>query len=212
MSNDNRTFIAHPLLRARDWQHREQLDRVCQWWRDGGSGVCALIRIGGAGKTVIAARFLQRLPGVLPVDAAGREQDPRRPWASGQVTIRPTPPRSTCWKRSSTTRSSPATSARRTKSTGTGSAGTKISAGVWARTSGASGSAARLPAASRRRKSLSGWLWSSAASPQTNWGLAARTSPLDPSHPLSRPRPRAAGRGSGCPGRLPRRPRLAAQT
>ena len=69
MATDNRTFIAHPLLRARDWQHREQLDRVCQWWRETGSGVCALIGIGGAGKTAIADRFLQVLPGVLPLAA-----------------------------------------------------------------------------------------------------------------------------------------------
>ena len=34
-----------------------------------GQGVCALIGIGGAGKTAIADRFLQVLPGVLPLDA-----------------------------------------------------------------------------------------------------------------------------------------------
>ncbi|MEX1027232.1 MAG: TIR domain-containing protein [Candidatus Paceibacterota bacterium] len=54
------------LLRARDWQERPQLDAVCRWWADGGAGVCALLGIGGAGKTAIADRFLQLLPNVLP--------------------------------------------------------------------------------------------------------------------------------------------------
>ena len=62
-------YFVHTLLRARDWQHRPQLDAVCDWWRGGGQGVCALIGIGGAGKTAIADRFLQVVPGVLPLDA-----------------------------------------------------------------------------------------------------------------------------------------------
>jgi hypothetical protein len=62
-------YFVHTLLRARDWQHRPQFDRVCDWWRGGGQGTCALIGIGGAGKTAIADRFLQVLPGVLPPDA-----------------------------------------------------------------------------------------------------------------------------------------------
>ena len=82
-------YFVHTLLRARDWQHRPQLDEVCDWWRGshvgeslrdsqsasespiriGSQGVCALIGIGGAGKTAIADRFLQLLPGVLPLDA-----------------------------------------------------------------------------------------------------------------------------------------------
>ncbi len=56
-------------MRAHDWQHRPQLDQVCEWWRGGGTGVCALVGIGGAGKTAIADRFLQILPGVIPQDA-----------------------------------------------------------------------------------------------------------------------------------------------
>ena len=59
-------YLYHSLLRARDWQHRPQLDDVCDWWKSGGQGVCALIGIGGAGKTAIADRFLQIVPGVLP--------------------------------------------------------------------------------------------------------------------------------------------------
>jgi len=35
-------FFVHSLLRAHNWQHRPQLDGVCDWWRAGGHGVCAL--------------------------------------------------------------------------------------------------------------------------------------------------------------------------
>jgi hypothetical protein len=67
------SYIVHSLLRARDWQHRPQLDDVCEWWRgvdgiQGGRGVCALIGMGGAGKTAVAERFLKVLPGGLPED------------------------------------------------------------------------------------------------------------------------------------------------
>lgn len=57
------------LLRARDWQDRPELDHVRGWWRDGGKGVAALVGIGGAGKTAIADRFLQILPGAYPEHA-----------------------------------------------------------------------------------------------------------------------------------------------
>ena len=68
MSSSNRSnYFVHSLLRAHDWQHRPQLDQVCDWWKRGGTGVCALVGIGGAGKTAIAERFLQVLPGVMPV-------------------------------------------------------------------------------------------------------------------------------------------------
>ena len=56
----------HRLLRARDWQGRPEFDQLCDWWRSGGHGVCALVGIGGAGKTAIAERFLQVLPGGYP--------------------------------------------------------------------------------------------------------------------------------------------------
>ncbi len=46
--------FAHWLLRARDWQHRPEFDDLCEWWRGGWGGVCALVGIGGAGKTAIA--------------------------------------------------------------------------------------------------------------------------------------------------------------
>lgn len=58
--------FVHYLLRARDWQDQPEFGELCQWWRDGGSGVCALVGIGGAGKTAIADRFLQVLPGGYP--------------------------------------------------------------------------------------------------------------------------------------------------
>jgi hypothetical protein len=61
-------YFVYSLLRARDWQHRPQLDDVCQWWRGGGRGVLALVGMGGAGKTAIAERFLRVLPGGLPPD------------------------------------------------------------------------------------------------------------------------------------------------
>ena len=62
-------FFVHSLLRAHDWQHRPQLDDVCQWWRNGGRGVLALVGMGGAGKTAIVERFLRVLPGGLPSDS-----------------------------------------------------------------------------------------------------------------------------------------------
>jgi hypothetical protein len=65
--NSNPTnYFAHTLLRARDWQHRPEFDRVCTWWRNGGQGVCGLVGMGGAGKTAIVDRFLRVLPGVMP--------------------------------------------------------------------------------------------------------------------------------------------------
>ncbi|HSS51352.1 MAG TPA: hypothetical protein VLX28_20615, partial [Thermoanaerobaculia bacterium] len=58
--------FVHHLLRARDWQDRPEFGELCQWWKDGGVGVCALVGIGGAGKTAITERFLQVLPGGYP--------------------------------------------------------------------------------------------------------------------------------------------------
>ena len=66
------------LLPARDWQHRPQLDRLCEWWQAGGHGVCALVGIGGAGKTAIVDRLLRTLPGAMPdlPDIARRDDLP----------------------------------------------------------------------------------------------------------------------------------------
>lgn len=66
--------VSHRLLRARDWQDRPQFGLLCDWWRGGYGGVCALVGIGGAGKTAIADRFVRSLPGVLPApDFDGEE-------------------------------------------------------------------------------------------------------------------------------------------
>ncbi len=56
------------------------MDELSRWWRDGGNGVCALVGIGGAGKTAIAERFLRILPGVLAdgPDAPKDDSLPRR--------------------------------------------------------------------------------------------------------------------------------------
>jgi hypothetical protein len=53
-------YFVHTLRRARDWQNRPQLDEVAEWWCHG-CGVCALIGMGGAGKTAIAERFVDQL-------------------------------------------------------------------------------------------------------------------------------------------------------
>ena len=58
--------FAHTLLRARDWQDRPEFDWLCEWWQNVGGGVCALVGIGGAGKTAIVDHFLQVLPGGYP--------------------------------------------------------------------------------------------------------------------------------------------------
>jgi hypothetical protein len=61
-----RLHFVHTLLRARDWQDRSEFGQLCDWWRKGRVGVCALVGIGGAGKSAIAERFLRILPGGLP--------------------------------------------------------------------------------------------------------------------------------------------------
>ncbi len=74
-----RFHIAHRLLRARDWQDRPQLGELCDWWRGGHGGVCALVGIGGAGKTAVADRFLRSLPGVLPAPDVAVDETFRPP-------------------------------------------------------------------------------------------------------------------------------------
>jgi len=58
--------FVHSLLPARDWQDRPQLSQLCDWWKSAPAGICALVGIGGSGKTAIAERFLRLLPGGLP--------------------------------------------------------------------------------------------------------------------------------------------------
>ncbi|MCH7725217.1 MAG: hypothetical protein IH991_01860 [Planctomycetes bacterium] len=66
--------FVHTLLRARDWQHRPEFDRVLDWWRNSGRGVFALVGIGGAGKTAIADQFTRAFPG-LTAELPERLQD-----------------------------------------------------------------------------------------------------------------------------------------
>ena len=66
------TCFVHRLLRARDYQPRPEFDALCNWWRAGGPGVCALVGMGGAGKTAIAERFCRVLPGAMPDDTVDR--------------------------------------------------------------------------------------------------------------------------------------------
>src|SRR6516162_9594991 len=81
-SRDREHRFAHPLLRARDWQDRPEFARLCDWWRQIGKGVCALVGIGGAGKTAVVDRFLRVLPEALPPDLSVRKLEalpkPRR--------------------------------------------------------------------------------------------------------------------------------------
>ena len=64
-------YVAHPLLRAHDWQDRPEFGHLCDWWKNIGVGVFALVGIGGAGKTAIVDRLLHVLPGGYPQLAVG---------------------------------------------------------------------------------------------------------------------------------------------
>jgi hypothetical protein len=59
-----RNAVIHPLPPAVDFQDRPELTALKSLWsRDAGSGVVALIGIGGSGKTALVSHFLQQLRG-----------------------------------------------------------------------------------------------------------------------------------------------------
>ena len=66
------------MLRARDWQDRPELEHLCDWWRNIGGGLYALVAIGGAGKTATIDRFLQIVPGGSPASLDPAKAPPRR--------------------------------------------------------------------------------------------------------------------------------------
>jgi hypothetical protein len=47
---------------------------VCEWWRSYGAGLCALVGIGGAGKTGTAYRFLPDITRWVLPDCAAVQQ------------------------------------------------------------------------------------------------------------------------------------------
>jgi hypothetical protein len=54
--------LVHPLPAAPHFVGREpELETLRAWWSDGSRGVLALVGLGGAGKTTVAARFLDEL-------------------------------------------------------------------------------------------------------------------------------------------------------
>ena len=70
-STETRTYFVHTLLRARNFQERPEFSQLCHWWRSGGKGVCALVGIGGAGKTALVDEFLRCMPRVTADSGAG---------------------------------------------------------------------------------------------------------------------------------------------
>src|SRR3954447_20946550 len=55
-------LVVHPLPIAPAFVGRDrELDELCSDWESGAGGVLALVGLGGAGKTALAARFLAEL-------------------------------------------------------------------------------------------------------------------------------------------------------
>src|SRR5262249_6120176 len=46
-------------------QDRPELKELCSWWRQGTGGMCALVGMGGAGKSAITSTLLSMLPEVM---------------------------------------------------------------------------------------------------------------------------------------------------
>jgi nucleoside phosphorylase/tetratricopeptide (TPR) repeat protein len=75
MPSRTRIQFVHSLQPARDYQDRPECAHLCDWWRAGQVGLCALIGLGGAGKTALADRFLRLLPGIMPPQATLPKDD-----------------------------------------------------------------------------------------------------------------------------------------
>jgi hypothetical protein len=76
--------VVHPLPPAPDFLGRgDELDALRAFWDDGGRGVLALVGLGGAGKTALAARFLAELlagpAGRVPACGQARNGGGERP-------------------------------------------------------------------------------------------------------------------------------------
>ena len=69
-----RPRVVHRLGGARRYVPHKELDQVCEWWRQGGTGICLVTGIAGAGKTSLVQEFLYRVPGCKAREA-GREPD-----------------------------------------------------------------------------------------------------------------------------------------
>src|SRR5580765_755748 len=54
------------------YENRHELGMLCSWWRKAKGGLCALIGMGGSGKSALTQKFLSMLPAVT---AASFEKD-----------------------------------------------------------------------------------------------------------------------------------------
>src|SRR5262245_3927279 len=56
----------HSTLRnAEFFQDRPELKELCTWWRQRNGGICALVGMGGAGKSAVTSALLSMLPEVM---------------------------------------------------------------------------------------------------------------------------------------------------
>ncbi|MCP4545329.1 MAG: hypothetical protein GY835_02545 [bacterium] len=79
ITSEPEAFTFYQLPVARRYQNRPEFEQLCEWWISGGSGVCALVGLGGAGKTTIVERFVSAMSvdGHKRVDHLGQRSIPR---------------------------------------------------------------------------------------------------------------------------------------